>query len=340
MNFRNLLLGALLLWLTACSPAEKGTIYWVNSYTVDCVGVGPMKCLLIQKGETMVEGEWQNFFAPIEGFDYEPGFIYKLRVKEEKIENVPADASSVNYTLIEVLEKNKDARLALNGTWDAFKINGSVIKLTRQRDAGVIPQIEISIEEMTIRGINGCNNLSGKILSIKDNKIELGPIAVTSKMCPDMTIADSFNNALNAVKEFKVEDGKLKLLAEDGTELLEFNKGIEAKVLLNDIWVAEIIDGTAVQDKEHPPRMEIHTAEMEVMGEDGCNNFTGKINKLTNKELVFAPLASTKKACLDMAIPDKFNKAMAKVKYYKISGLNLTLLDDEEKVLVVLKKSD
>jgi len=337
---KNILSGAFIIWLASCSPAEKGTIYWVNSYTVDCVGVGPMKCLLIQKGETMVVGEWQNFYAPIEGFNYEPGFIYKLLVKEEEMENVPADASSVRYTLIEVLEKNEDTRLALNGTWDAFKINGSVIKLSRQRDAGVIPQIEISIQEMAIRGINGCNNLSGKILSIKDNQIEFGPIAATNKMCPDMTIADSFNEAMDGVKKFKVEDGKLILLAEDGTELLEFNKGIEAKVLLNDIWVADIIDGTGVQNKEHAPRLEVHTSEMEAMGEDGCNNFTGKIKQLTNEELVFAPLASTKKACLDMTIPDKFNKAMAQVKYYKITGLNLTLLDDEEKVLMILKKAD
>jgi hypothetical protein len=40
-----------------------------------------MQCLLIQEGENMVEGEWQNFYAQIDGFDYEPGFIYKLRVE-------------------------------------------------------------------------------------------------------------------------------------------------------------------------------------------------------------------------------------------------------------------
>jgi len=53
----------------------------VNSYKVDCTGVRPMQCLLIQEGENMVEGEWQNFYAQIDGFDYEPGFIYKLRVE-------------------------------------------------------------------------------------------------------------------------------------------------------------------------------------------------------------------------------------------------------------------
>lgn len=218
---KNLLITGVIIMLTACSPSDKGTIYWVNSYKVDCVGVGPMKCLLIQKGETLAEGEWQNFYAQIEDFNYEPGFIYKLRVEEEKMENVPADASSIKYKLIELLEKTKDTRLALNGT-----------------------------------------------------------------------------------------------------------------------WVAETIDGTGVQDKANAPRLEVQTANMEVMGEDGCNSFTGKIKKLTNKELVFAPLASTRKACPDMTLPDKFNKAMQQVRNYKMSGTNLILLNEQDKVLMVLKKTD
>jgi len=337
---KKFLFAGIMLLGIACSPAEKGAIYWVNSYKVDCTGVGPMECLLIQKGDTRVEGEWQNFYAQIEGFDYEPGFIYKLRIKEEKVENVPADASSVKYKLIEVLEKKRDERLALNGTWDAYKIKGSVIKLPRTRGAGVIPQIEISIKEMSIGGINGCNDLHGNIISIKDNHIELGPIAVTNKMCPDMTIADSFNEAMNAVKKYQVEDGRLKLLAEDGSELLEFNKGVEAKVLINDIWVAETVDGTSVQGNVNAPRLEVHAKQMEVMGTDGCNNFTGKIKKLTNKELVFEPLALTKKACPDMTIPDQFNDALAQVRNYKITGLNLLLLNDLDKVIMVLKKAD
>lgn len=337
---KSLIIVGLVVWFSACLPTEKGTIYWVNSYKVDCMGVGPMKCMLVQKGEVIAEGQWEFFYSKIEGFEYEPGFIYKLKVKEENLENVPADASSIKFTLMEVLEKKQDDAPLLNGKWDALKINGSVIKLARTRGAGIIPNIEIDIQQMQLSGIDGCNNVSGSIKSIKENTVEFGPIAVTNKMCPDMTIADSFNKAMNEVKRFRVENDKLFFLSEDGFELIEFNKGVVAKVLLNDIWIAEIIDGKAIKDKTNAPRLEVNIKKMEAMGTDGCNNFTGKIKILTNKELVFAPLASTKKACMDMTVPDKFNQALIQVKQYKIFGLNLTLLDEQGKVLMLLKKTD
>jgi heat shock protein HslJ len=337
---KNTLFLGIILLVFACNPKQKTETFWVNSYRVDCVGVGPMKCMLIQKGETLEEGEWQNFYSKIEGFEYEPGFIYKLKVKEEQLENVPADASSIKYILIEVLEKKEDNKLALNGSWDAVKINGSIIKLPRSRGAGVIPQMQIDLAQMQISGIDNCNNFSGKINKLGDTNIELGQLARTQKMCPDMSISKAFNDALNGVKKYQWKDNNLLFTDEAGTELLEFSKGTEAKVLLNDIWVAEIVDGETVTDAAKAPQLEIHSADMEVMGSDGCNNLTGKINTLTNSELVFGTLAGTNKMCIDMTIPDKFNKLIPRVRTYKIANLKLSLMDEQGKVLAVLKKAD
>ncbi|MFV0589958.1 MAG: META domain-containing protein [Draconibacterium sp.] len=329
----------IMLFFAACTPKEKAEIFWVNSFRVDCVGVGPMKCMLVQKGAEMT-GEWQNFYSKIEGFEYEPGFIYKLKVKEEQLENVPADASSVKYILVEIMEKKEDAKLALNGSWDALKINGSVIKLPRSRGAGVLPQLQIDVTQMQISGIDNCNSFSGTINRIDESNIELGTLAGTQKMCPDMSISKAFNAALNAVKTYRLNENSLIFMDEAGDEVLEFTKGAEAKVLLNDIWVAEIVDGETVADKTKLPSLEIHSADMQAMGSDGCNNFSGKITMLTNTELVFGPLAGTKKMCPDMQIPTKFNKMIPRVRSYKIANLKLTLLDDQGEVLAVFTKAD
>ncbi|WP_167619582.1 META domain-containing protein [Maribellus sediminis] len=337
---KNTVVFGIILMLFACNPKEKAEIYWVNSYKVDCVGVGPMKCMLIQKGEALEDGAWQNFYSKIEGFEYEPGFIYKLKVKEEQLENVPADASSIKYILVEVLEKREDARLGLNGSWEALKIKGSVIKLPRTRGAGVLPQLFIDITKMQISGIDNCNNFTGSISKLGESTIELGPLAATQKMCPDMAIATAFNKALQAVKQYKLSENTLTFMDENGTELLEFTKGTEAKILLNDIWVAEVVDGVAVSDQDNAPRLEINSTELTVSGTDGCNNITGKITTLTNTELVFGTLAGTKKMCMDMNIPDKFNKLIQKVHAYKIANLKLTLLDEKGEVLAILKKTD
>ncbi|MBZ4190293.1 DUF4377 domain-containing protein [Niabella beijingensis] len=88
---------------------EGEAVYWINSSRVDCSGVGPMKCLQVQKGDVLKPDAWTLFYGTITGFEYEPGYVYKLVVKEEAIpkEQVPADASSIRYTLVKQLEKQK-----------------------------------------------------------------------------------------------------------------------------------------------------------------------------------------------------------------------------------------
>ncbi len=73
----------------------------ISPHRVDCMGVGPMKCLV-------VNGEY--FYQPIIGFDFQPGFEFELTVrKAQKFtpENAPADASLYEYHLIELLRKTQ-----------------------------------------------------------------------------------------------------------------------------------------------------------------------------------------------------------------------------------------
>lgn len=54
--------------------------------------------------------EWQKVpLTRINGFTYEPGYYYTLKVKKVIPANPPADGSSRNYILIEVLKKEKDS---------------------------------------------------------------------------------------------------------------------------------------------------------------------------------------------------------------------------------------
>ena len=82
-------------------PSLKTTVLYVDSKLVDCVGVGPQQCMLIKED---LDSEWQMFYDVIEGFDYQEGTQYKLSVTITEIENPPADSSSLEYTLVEVLE--------------------------------------------------------------------------------------------------------------------------------------------------------------------------------------------------------------------------------------------
>ncbi|WP_026463146.1 DUF4377 domain-containing protein [Adhaeribacter aquaticus] len=79
----------------------------VNSYRQNCQGEGVLNCYLVQDGKKIGTQNWDLFYNEIEGFDYEEGFIYDLKVRKENVPNPPADGSSFKYKLIKILNKQK-----------------------------------------------------------------------------------------------------------------------------------------------------------------------------------------------------------------------------------------
>ncbi|MFK5878691.1 MAG: DUF4377 domain-containing protein [Flavobacteriaceae bacterium] len=213
----------LLISLVSCGSLKQNAhIYWVNSSKTECSGVGEMTCLQVQKSDTLdFDADWNLFYSQIEGFRYVPGFIYKLNVKETPIENPPADASSIKYTLIKELEKFNDPRLAINDIWVLVAVGGVEVDKTK---INIIPQIEINISKKMIIGTNGCNNISGSIAKQDATKIEFGPLRETMKMCPNMEIPNQFSLALTQTRFYKKENLVLKLFDVDMKELLSFKK--------------------------------------------------------------------------------------------------------------------
>ncbi|QSP93963.1 DUF4377 domain-containing protein [Marinobacter salinisoli] len=202
---------------------EGEAVYWVNSLKAECVGVGPMHCLQVQKGETFEPDGWTLFYAPIEGFDYEAGYLYRLVVKEESIpaEQVPADASSIRYTLVRILDKEPDTKLRLNDLWVLESMGGIALALDDERQR---PRMELDLAKMSVMGFDGCNNFRGAIERLDSSEIVFGPIAGTRKACVDMRISGQFNQSLNQVRGYTLKGTKLFLLDEAGGELLGFQK--------------------------------------------------------------------------------------------------------------------
>ncbi|MDE0562014.1 META domain-containing protein, partial [Algoriphagus sp. NF] len=82
----------------------------------------------------------------------------------------------------------------------------------------------------------------------------------------------------------------------------------------------------------------INLTDLKVFGYDGCNQYSGGIKKVTENQIVFGNLASTKKMCHKMDTAEAFIKAINQVAFYKLEGLNLILMNEEnEEVLAFLK---
>ncbi|MBT8295749.1 MAG: DUF4377 domain-containing protein [Gramella sp.] len=79
----------------------------VNHFQQTAIGLFPTLVLLVQEGDEVGSSEWQFFYDTIEGFNYQPGFVYNLKVKKETLENPPQDGSSIKSTLMNISSKDK-----------------------------------------------------------------------------------------------------------------------------------------------------------------------------------------------------------------------------------------
>ncbi|WP_178984613.1 DUF4377 domain-containing protein [Winogradskyella helgolandensis] len=210
--------------LSSCGSTKKTTsTYWVNSSKIDCdAGAGKTTCLQVTKADDYDNADWSNFYAPINGFTFEPGYLQKIEVTETALnsENVPADAAYIQYDLVNVIEKKQDPKLKIHDIWAATHISGDPIEIANNN----IPTLEINTTEMRAFGTNGCNSYSGQIKNITSDAIEFGAMASTRKMCVDMLIPDHFDKAFNSISKYKKEGLTLSFYNETGNEILRFKK--------------------------------------------------------------------------------------------------------------------
>jgi heat shock protein HslJ len=77
---------------------------WVAAHKAECQGVSQNQCFLIKDEKSK---DWELFYDAIKGFKWEKGFEYQLLVEETKIDNPPADGSSIQWKLIKIINKQK-----------------------------------------------------------------------------------------------------------------------------------------------------------------------------------------------------------------------------------------
>lgn len=199
------------------STAEELEI-WVNSFKVKCSDVGTTHCLLIQKGDKIEEKSWEHLYDDIQGFQYETGYIYKLRVRRNELENVAANGSKFIYKLVEVLKKKSDPLVRLHDIWLVRAIRGTRVKKHHE------PFVRLDLTKGIVRGHDSCNNFKGNILKVDGKLLEFDFIAVTRKTCPNMITSNAFQNAIKLVRRYKHAGDELHLLSEEGEVVLVLRK--------------------------------------------------------------------------------------------------------------------
>jgi hypothetical protein len=216
---------------------ETSTLY-VAHFMVDCVGVAPMKCMQVRDTP---DGEWRMFYDGIEGFDYEEGYDYELRVRTEKVENPPADASSIRWILEEVVSRTPASSEAgagaglISGEWALTSFSEAVIAAAEADPSEALGMLGSEgrgvtiafLEDGRVGGSSGCNQYTGTYEIQGGHSLSFGPLASTRRLCPPplMALEQLTLQTLESVEGVYVRGGTtLELYGADEQLLATFEK--------------------------------------------------------------------------------------------------------------------
>lgn len=155
---KNIIVIVLSLVLFSCGEEDKveEIALRVNHYKPTAIGVDKTLVFMVQENEEIGSSNWSYIYDDIAGFDYEFGTVYDLKVIKRSISDPPADGSSIEYDLKEIISETK----ADNGS--TFELT---IKSVSQIDPpnfvfGGLEEVYSLLGEVEINCENLCDELS------------------------------------------------------------------------------------------------------------------------------------------------------------------------------------
>ena len=114
------------------SPSHDSSleILTIGPYTRTCQGFIEQTCFVEYNGDNQ---QWEFFYEPIQGFDFEPGFVYTLEVRLEDRGTDIQDVGRYAYHLVAILDKSEVG----GGTYSTgFVIDGERLYAEGGSDGG------------------------------------------------------------------------------------------------------------------------------------------------------------------------------------------------------------
>ncbi len=102
------LVAALTTMLAACGGGESARhapiVVEVAPQAVACTGITKQRCLQVRFKESE---PWQLLYSDIKGFDYKPGFTYKLKVQQQAADQENPNHSRLAWELVKVVQRTE-----------------------------------------------------------------------------------------------------------------------------------------------------------------------------------------------------------------------------------------
>lgn len=336
---------------------EQIVTLYVGPEEVECTGVAPQTCLQVKLSP---DEEYGLFYDTINGFEFEPGFEYVLQVQVEQIENPPADGSSLQYTLIQVVSKTP-ADLTIEGegagtgdsdgtadTGQSGTAATSLVGPTWQWESFIDPMGAASIPNAqlytitfaadgTMNATADCNSATGSYTAEGDasGAMQIDVDATTLALCPEGSLGEEFLANLEAIGTYTIVDGKLylDLVADSGTMILGTGETeatqpppttdpMPSDSLVGVPWQWASTDG---QETPNPQNyiVEFMDDGMVAVKAD-CNNASGSYTiAAQNITIMMGPM--TMAACPEGSLSDQFVANLGQVRTWQVENGTMSL---------------
>ncbi len=328
------------------SQPELKTLF-IGPELVDCEGAGPQKCMLVKESPA---ADYSLFYSQIEGFDYEQGYEYELVVEVTKVENPPADASSLKYSLVEVVSKTP---VSTEETAAESGLEGVLWVLQTYVDASgdtveVLPDTHSTAEfqEGKLAGTAGCNQYFGAYQQ-DGNALTVAVGGTTMMACPDPVMAQeqAYLSALGSSATFEISEDQLTIANAKGAVVLTYAvdqppalTGTDWQLLSYNNGKGGLVSSLAT---------ELITA---VFGDDdivtgfaGCNNYQATY-EVDGDSIAIGPAAATRKMCAEpqnvMEDEAGYLQALERAATFEIKDGQLTMYDEDGTRQLVYKSCD
>jgi heat shock protein HslJ len=225
----------------------------------------------------------------------------------------------------------------LDGTaWSLVALPGSEIAPN--------PRVTVQFDAGRVFGSDGCNSYSGTY-TVTGGKLELSPLASTQMACaPEvMELARAFTSALTGARSYRVADGRLELLSDDGTVRAAFDP--QSRGLAGTAWHATGINNgkEAVVSLLGDTTVTLAFTDGRATGSAGCNTYTAAYT-VDGSNVTFGPAATTRKMCARpkgvMEQEQAFLKALATVATAQVERDRLVLRTAAGAIALSLVRAD
>lgn len=309
---------------------------YVGPEMVNCEGVARQACLQVKFEE---DAEWELLYSGIDGFEFEPGFEYELRVNKIMVENPPADSSAIQYELVEIVSQSEtetaemeNLDFLLNTPWDLVTINGEAPL------DGTVPTI--SFEEDAVNGTTGCNSYFGSY-TLDGTNLSVSQLGQTEMFCDGrMEQEQAYLQMLMSAVSLTLENETLTIHTDQGDLVYQ---PAEHQALEGTAWVLSgIATGDAIVNTWVDEQITAQFLDGNMGGSSGCNSY-GADYEISGSAITLGEVVGTLMACEDeevMAREAEFLAALQNIATYEIVRNNLTLFDADGNVILTFVAND